>query len=263
MVWTGSTSAPSAATPWRSSRRASACRRSARSPASGTNAVDSRLRLQRGAVSRYARARACARHDGVRAPACSGPDATTRTKWTWTAGAGGFRSPAPTSHSAFRCRWKGAGPAVDDAAKWRCAFTYNAHTHRFRVSEMVSVGYRRGEQGTRQYSARCDRKAPCPERDRRPSTRIISAPQGVVSSATATLLFRSSEAGSTFQCRLNRRDWAPCRSRKRLRALPDGRKMFGVRAIDDRGKIDPTPARRRWRVDTSGSRLTTPREPRR
>jgi hypothetical protein len=166
---------------------------------------------------------------------------------------GRFPLASPDIAPRFRCRWRGSGPPADDASQWRCAFTYNAHTHRFQVNQMVSVGYRQGEQGTRQYFAPCDRTGPCPERDRRPNTRITSGPRGTVSSARATLRFRSSEPGSTFQCRLDSADWGRCRSPVRLRALPAGRHLFRVRAVDDRGKIDRTPSRRRWRVERAAA----------
>jgi hypothetical protein len=166
---------------------------------------------------------------------------------------GRFPLASPDVAPRFRCRWTGAGPPAAEAADWRCAFRYNAHTHRFRVNQMVSVGYERGEQGTRQYFAPCDRTGPCPERDRPPNTQITSGPRHMVASRRATLRFRSSEAGSTFQCRLGSADWTPCRSPTRLRGLRDGRHVFRVRAVDDRGKIDRTPARRRWRVETPGS----------
>jgi hypothetical protein len=165
---------------------------------------------------------------------------------------GRFPLASPDIAPRFSCRWAGAGPPVDEAAEWRCAFTYNAHTHRFRVNQMVSVGYEQGEQGTRQYFAPCDRTGPCPELDRPPNTRITSGPRRVVASKRATLRFRSSEPGSTFQCSLGSADWAPCRAPARLRAVPEGRQVFRVRAVDDRGKIDATPSRRRWRVDTTG-----------
>jgi hypothetical protein len=167
---------------------------------------------------------------------------------------GRFRLASPGIAPRFSCRWPGAGPPVADPGAWRCSFTYNAHTHRFRVNEIVSVAYERGSQGTRQWFVPCDRKGPCPERDRPPNTRITSGPRGAVASARATVRFKSSERGSTFQCRLGSADWAPCRSPARLRGLADGRQVFRVRAVDDRGKVDATPARRRWRVDTDGPR---------
>jgi hypothetical protein len=59
--------------------------------------------------------------------------------------------------------------------------------------------------------------------------------------------FASSEAGSTFECRLDAGRFHPCASpyRKRVSA---GVHRLEVRAIDPAGNVDPTPARMRLRI---------------
>jgi hypothetical protein len=59
--------------------------------------------------------------------------------------------------------------------------------------------------------------------------------------------FRSSERDSTFECKLDRRDWRRCSSPKRVKVAP-GRHKFRVRATDEAGNTDRTPAISRWRV---------------
>lgn len=59
--------------------------------------------------------------------------------------------------------------------------------------------------------------------------------------------FRSSESGSTFECRLDGRAWRRCSSPKRVKVAP-GRHTFRVRATDRAGNTDRTPAVSRWRV---------------
>ena len=59
--------------------------------------------------------------------------------------------------------------------------------------------------------------------------------------------FRSSEAGSTFECKLDRRAWRQCSSPKRVKVAP-GRHKFRARATDSAENTDPTPAISRWRV---------------
>jgi hypothetical protein len=58
----------------------------------------------------------------------------------------------------------------------------------------------------------------------------------------ATITFSSTEAGSTFRCRIDAQVYAPCRSPKGFAGLATGRHTFRVRAIDRAGNADPTPA---------------------
>ena len=171
----------------------------------------------------------------------------------------GWGGPFPLAHPdiapQFTCAWSEAGPPLGDPSKWQCSFTYNAHTHRFRVNEIVSVAYVPGSTVTEQWFVPCDGVGPCPEEDPAPNTTITSGPSRAVASTGAVLRFASSEPGS-FQCRLDFGAWASCTAPVRLSRLSDGRRIFRVRAIDDRGNVDATPARRSWRVDTSGPRIS-------
>jgi hypothetical protein len=81
-----------------------------------------------------------------------------------------------------------------------------------------------------------------------PQTRIVRGPRGRQTARVATFRFRSSEAGSTFQCRLDRRPWRSCRSPKTYRRLTVRTHRFHVRARDRAGNLDRSPARREWRV---------------
>jgi hypothetical protein len=79
-----------------------------------------------------------------------------------------------------------------------------------------------------------------------PNTRIISGPGRRNPAGRATFRFRSSEARSTFRCKLDSRRWVACRSPKSY-TVRKGSHTFLVRGIDASGNIDPTPARKRWR----------------
>jgi len=81
-----------------------------------------------------------------------------------------------------------------------------------------------------------------------PETTITSGPTGTVSAQDATVAFSSSEATSTFQCRLDGAAWASCTSPKLFPVLPEGLHRFEVRATDQAGNLDPTPAVRDWTV---------------
>jgi hypothetical protein len=81
-----------------------------------------------------------------------------------------------------------------------------------------------------------------------PDTSITSGPSGTVASADATFAFGASEAGSTFECRLDDGDLAQCTSPRTMSNLAPGAHTFEVRAVDAAGNADPSPARRTWHV---------------
>lgn len=73
----------------------------------------------------------------------------------------------------------------------------------------------------------------------------------------AKFRFVSSEASSTFQCRLDRKKFKPCLSPKKYKRLKPGKHVFEVRAIDAAGNKDKTPATRRFRVASPSGRAST------
>jgi extracellular elastinolytic metalloproteinase len=83
---------------------------------------------------------------------------------------------------------------------------------------------------------------------RAPNTTILTAPPVRFASRTARFTFRSSETGSTFQCKLDARAFRACLARKTYRGLARGRHVLLVRAKDRAGNLDPTPVRHVWRV---------------
>ena len=90
---------------------------------------------------------------------------------------------------------------------------------------------------------------------RAPQTRITRGPRGRQTARTATFRFRSSEAGSAFQCRLDRSRWRACRSPKTYRGLDLRTHRFQVRGRDRAGNVDRSPASREWRVHNPIPRL--------
>lgn len=60
--------------------------------------------------------------------------------------------------------------------------------------------------------------------------------------------FHSSEAGSSFQCRLGHQRFRRCDSPKVYRRLKERRYVFAVRAVNSEGIADPTPEKRRLRI---------------
>jgi hypothetical protein len=128
-------------------------------------------------------------------------------------------------------RFEGSFPAVQQAQG-----TLSFHISVFPItctSENVS------------WSARTS--APPPDTTA-PQTKISAGPSGRTASHKATFRFASNEAASTFQCKLDGKKWASCRSPKTYKKLAEGKHTFRVKARDAAGNVDSTPAKRSWRV---------------
>ena len=54
----------------------------------------------------------------------------------------------------------------------------------------------------------------------------------------------------TYECKLDGRDWSECASPLTSPTHDEGWHTLSVRALDDMLNVDPTPATRRWRIDT-------------
>jgi hypothetical protein len=62
--------------------------------------------------------------------------------------------------------------------------------------------------------------------------------------------FGSSDVGSRFECKLDRKSYRACTSPYRVKKVKLGKHAFRVRAVDPQGLADPTPPVFRWRVVT-------------
>jgi hypothetical protein len=91
-----------------------------------------------------------------------------------------------------------------------------------------------------------------------PDTSIISGPPSSTTSTSATFVFSSSKAGSTFQCRLDGGAWGGCSTPKSYSGLTVGSHSFAVRAIDAYGNTDPSPATNSWTITSPPPTGTTP-----
>jgi sugar lactone lactonase YvrE len=92
-----------------------------------------------------------------------------------------------------------------------------------------------------------------------PRTSITKGPKGKVRTEKrkqrAKFRFTSSEAGSTFECRVDRRSRKPCSSPKKVSVRATRsfqRHTFKVWATDAAGNTDPAPAKRSWKVKRRG-----------
>jgi DNA-binding beta-propeller fold protein YncE len=92
------------------------------------------------------------------------------------------------------------------------------------------------------------------DRDTPPQTTIDSGPSGLTNDNEPTFGFSSSEAGSSFECKVDGGTFDPCSgpgATHKTFALADGSHAFQVRAVDPAANVDPTPASRTFTVDTT------------
>jgi hypothetical protein len=84
--------------------------------------------------------------------------------------------------------------------------------------------------------------------DKAPQTTIRKGPKKKSQSTAAKFKFTSSEAGSTFQCKLDKKPVKKCKSPKKYKGLKPGKHVFKVWAADAAGNKDPTPAKKKFEV---------------
>ncbi len=89
-----------------------------------------------------------------------------------------------------------------------------------------------------------------------PQTTIDSSPSNPTGSNGASFDFSSSEGGSTFQCRIDGGSWTSCTSPQSYSSLSDASHTFDVRATDQAGNQDASPASYTWLVDTTAPTST-------
>jgi hypothetical protein len=88
-----------------------------------------------------------------------------------------------------------------------------------------------------------------------PDTIIDTSPTNPSSSASADFTFHGDDGTGTgvasFECQLDGGGFGTCASPQSYTSLADGSHTFQVRAIDNVGSVDPTPASFTWVIDTS------------
>ena len=82
-----------------------------------------------------------------------------------------------------------------------------------------------------------------------PATTITSIPENPTNKTFGTVEFISSEADSSFKCKLNADNWSSCTSPKNYVGLGEGEHVFQVKATDLAGNTDNSPSQYTWIVD--------------
>ncbi|MDX6638161.1 MAG: 6-phosphogluconolactonase [Solirubrobacterales bacterium] len=80
-----------------------------------------------------------------------------------------------------------------------------------------------------------------------PKTRLNSAKIKSVK-RSATFKFSSNEAGSSFLCKLDHKPYGPCHTPRTYKHLKKGKHTFKVEAKSSAGGIDPSPAKKKFRI---------------
>ncbi len=95
-----------------------------------------------------------------------------------------------------------------------------------------------------------------------PDTMITSQPEAQTTATTASFTFAATESPATFECSLDGAAWVSCPASHRYTGLALGAHTLAVRAKDDLGNTDQSPAVYRWTVgnDTDGDGLTDDEE---
>src|SRR6267142_268533 len=93
-----------------------------------------------------------------------------------------------------------------------------------------------------------------------PVVSLTAAPPALTNQTTATFSFSSSEAGSTFSCRLDSGAAAPCTSPRNYSGLVAGGHTFTVTATDPAGNL-AAPASFTWTIDATAPVATVTTSP--
>ena len=169
----------------------------------------------------------------------SGPAATTQS----TIASFEFQSSRPGS--TFRCRLDG-GSDEPCSSPW----SYEglaAGSHSFDVTASGPAGNADPTPATRSWTV--DLSAP----DVTPPETTITYGPVSTTATTAMFEFTSNEPGSSFTCRLDGAAWQGCTSPASYGGLSVGAHTLYVRATDQAGNTDPSPATWAWSVLSAAS----------
>ena len=172
----------------------------------------------------------------------SGPgDPTTSTSAS-------FAFTSSESGSTFQCKLDAGSYAACASPKSYSGLATGQHTFSVRATD--AAGNTDASPATRTWTISTANDTTPPD------TTITAGPGGPTNDTTPTFAFTASESGSTFACRVDGGAYATCTSPWTTAALADGSHTVSVRATDQAGNTDATPATRGFTVDTVAPRTT-------
>ena len=162
--------------------------------------------------------------------------------------------------STFECRVDGAAFAACTTPFTTAPLSEGAHTFEVRASD--GAGNTDATPASRAFTVATGVDSTPPD------TSITGGPaaSSTTSDSTPTFTFTSTEAGSTFECRVDAAAFAACATPFTTAPLGDGTHTFRVRATDGGGNTDSTPAAVTFAVATvvpTPTPTPTPHDPHR
>ena len=178
----------------------------------------------------------------IQPPDTTPPDTTIDTgpSGTVTSSSASFAFSANESGSTFQC-------SLDSTTAYTACSSpkdYSglaAGSHTFRVRAIDAAGNVDATPASRTWTIE-------PPDTTAPDTTIETGPSGTHRSGTADFAFSASEAGASFECRLDGGAFSACGSTPTFH-VANGRHELEVRALDAAGNADATPSRRGWWAD--------------
>jgi hypothetical protein len=173
----------------------------------------------------------------------SGPSGST----TQTSASFGFSS--DEGGSTFECKLDATDYASCSSPKSYSGLAVGVHTFSVRATD--AAGNVDATPAMRGWTI-----SGAPDDTTAPKTTISSGPSGPTNDRTPSFAFAADDAGATFSCRADDGAWADCTSPWTTSALADGDHSVSVRASDDAGNTEATPASRSFTVDTASPHTT-------
>lgn len=152
------------------------------------------------------------------------------------------------ANATVTCRVDGGGWSACSSPKVLSGLADGSHT--FGVRGVDPAG-NTGAEATRSW--RVDTRPPV--------TSVTSTPASAINATTAQVGFTADESGSTYECATDDGAWATCSSPLVLENLAEGDHAVRVRATDEAGNTDATPAHATFRVDLTAPDTTLDEHP--